>query len=126
MVTLDVVVVFWKEVTLDIISRKGHYIGVVIAPGLGVMTDYLYQKTALLPKIDLKEPTDVIGKSTREAMLAVAVFGYRGLVRQIVTEIFANMMGKAHIWSTGSSSPLIPPKLPDFQITDPNIPLSVL
>ena len=51
----------------------------VIAPGLGVMVDYMYQRTALLPKIDLEEPVSVIGKSTKNAMLAGAVYGYRGL-----------------------------------------------
>src|SRR5258708_19745836 len=100
--------------------------GGVIGPGVGVMTDYLYQKTALLPKIDLKEPTDVIGKSTREAMLAGAVYGYRGLVRQIVTEIVAKLEGKAHIVATGSYAPLIAAKLPALQIVDPDFTLHVL
>src|SRR5580704_8705890 len=52
--TPAVVVDFGTAVTFDIISRAGDYIGGVIAPGLGAMTDYLYQKTALLPKIDLE------------------------------------------------------------------------
>src|SRR5260370_9356792 len=96
-----VVVDFGTAVTFDIISRKGHYIGGVIAPGLGVMTDYLYQKTPLLPKIDLEEPTAVIGKSTREAMLAGAVYGSRGLARQIGSEIVSKLSGKPHIVATG-------------------------
>src|SRR5258708_34718468 len=100
--------------------------GGVIGPGVGVMTDYLYQKTALLPKIDLKEPTDVIGKSTREAMLAGAVYGYRGLARQIVTEIVAKLEGKAHIVSEGRNAPLISSKLPEVQIEDPDLPLEWL
>jgi type III pantothenate kinase len=121
-----VVVDFGTAVTFDIISRNGHYIGGVIAPGLGAMTDYLYQKTALLPKIDLEEPTDVIGKSTREAMLAGAIYGYRGLVRQIVTEIVAKLEGKAHIVATGSYASLIAAKLPELQIVDPDLTLEGL
>ncbi len=117
---------FGTAVTFDIISRAGHYIGGVIAPGLGAMTDYLYQKTALLPKIDLEEPTDVIGKSTREAMLAGAIYGYRGLVRQIVTEIVAKLEGKAHIVATGSYASLIAAKLPELQIVDPDLTLEGL
>jgi type III pantothenate kinase len=124
--TPAVVVDFGTAVTFDIISRKGQYIGGVIAPGLGVMTDYLYQKTALLPRIDLEEPTDVIGKSTREAMLAGAVYGYRGLVRQIVTEIVAKLEGKARIVATGSYAPLIAAKLPELQIVDPDLTLEGL
>ncbi len=124
--TPAVVVDFGTAVTFDIISRQGHYIGGVIAPGLGVMTDYLYQKTALLPRIDLEEPTEIIGKSTREAMLAVAVFGYRGLVRQIVTEIVGKLEGKARIVATGSYAPLIAAKLPELQIVDPDLTLEGL
>ena len=59
----------------------------MIAPGLEAMTDYLHQRTALLPKISLLEPPGAIGKSTKDAMLAGAVYGYRGLVRQILQEI---------------------------------------
>ena len=47
-----VVVDFGTAVTFDIISKRGAYVGGVIAPGLEVMTDYMYQRTALLPKID--------------------------------------------------------------------------
>ena len=82
-----VVVDFGTAVTFDIISADRKYIGGVIAPGLQVMTEYLYQRTALLPRIDLTEPVAAVGKSTRAAMMAGAIFGYRGLVRQILEEI---------------------------------------
>jgi type III pantothenate kinase len=121
-----VVVDFGTAVTFDIIDRNANYIGGVIAPGLGVMTDYLYQKTALLPRIDLSEPTDVIGKSTRGAMLAGAVYGYRGLVRQILTEIVARMEGKVRIVGTGSYAELIAAKLPELQIIDQELTLEGL
>ena len=64
-----VVVDFGTAVTFDVISPDKKYIGGVIAPGLEVMTDYFFQRTALLPKIDLREPVAAIGKSTRAAML---------------------------------------------------------
>src|SRR5207302_2125097 len=81
-----IVVDFGTAVTFDIISPDKKYIGGVIAPGLEAMTDYLYQRTALLPKIYLLEPAHAIGKSTREAMLAGAVIGYRGLVKEILAQ----------------------------------------
>lgn len=124
--TPAIVVDFGTAVTFDIISKNGDYIGGVIAPGLGMMTEYLYQRTALLPKIDLEEPPDVIGKSTRGAMLAGAVYGYRGLVRQIVTEIVGRLEGKARIVATGSYASLIAAKLPELQIVDPDLTLEGL
>ena len=121
-----IVVDFGTAVTFDIISRKGIYEGGVIAPGLGVMTDYMYQRTALLPKIDLEEPISVIGKTTRSAMLAGAIYGYRGLVRQIVTEIVARLEGKVRIVGTGSYANLIAAKLPELQIVDLDLTLEGL
>ena len=84
-----IVVDFGTAVTFDIISEQKNYIGGVIAPGLEAMTNFLYQRTALLPKLSLKEPRRTIGKSTIEAMLSGAVFGYRGLVREILGRIKA-------------------------------------
>jgi type III pantothenate kinase len=121
-----IVVDFGTAVTFDIISSKGVYEGGVIAPGLGVMVDYLYQRTALLPKIDLEEPISIIGKSTKNAMLAGAVYGYRGLVRQIVTEIVAKLDGKVRIIATGSYADLIAAKLPELQIVDLELTLEGL
>jgi type III pantothenate kinase len=121
-----IVVDFGTAVTFDILSRKGVYEGGVIAPGLRVMTDYLYQRTALLPKIDLAEPVTVIGKTTKDAMLAGAIYGYRGLVRQIVTEIVAKLDGKVRIIATGSYADLIAAKLPELQIVDLDLTLEGL
>ena len=121
-----IVVDFGTAVTFDIVSKDRDYLGGVIAPGLGVMTDYLYDRTALLPRIDLEEPVQVIGKSTRAAMLAGAVYGYRGLVRQIITEIVAQLEGKAKIVATGSYAALIAAKLPELQIVDPDLTLEGL
>jgi type III pantothenate kinase len=121
-----IVVDFGTAVTFDIISAKQVYEGGVIAPGLGVMTDYMYQRTALLPKIDLEEPVSVIGKTTKDAMLAGAIYGYRGLVRQIVTEIVAKLDGKVRIIATGSYADLIAAKLPELQIVDLDLTLEGL
>jgi type III pantothenate kinase len=101
-----VVVDFGTAVTFDIISREQKYIGGVIAPGLEAMTDYLHQRTALLPTITLREPPGPIGKTTRHAMLAGAVYGYRGLVREILAQIRSEI-GRAKIVATGGYADLI-------------------
>ena len=51
------------------------------------MTSYLHEKTALLPAIEIREVSAVIGKNTEEAMLIGAVHGYRGLVRELVLQL---------------------------------------
>jgi type III pantothenate kinase len=103
-----VVVDFGTAVTFDIINADRKYVGGVIAPGLEAMTDYLHQRTALLPKISLIEPPGPIGKSTKHAMLAGAVYGYRGLVREILAEIRRKLSAKkVHVIATGGYAQLI-------------------
>jgi type III pantothenate kinase len=122
-----VVVDFGTAVSFDIISRERKYVGGVIAPGLEAMTDYLHQRTALLPKISLLEPPSVIGKSTRHAMLAGAVHGYRGLVRQILEEIKEELGArKLRVVATGGYAELIAARLPEIQAVRPDLTLEGL
>ncbi|MDB6151726.1 MAG: Type pantothenate kinase [Chthoniobacteraceae bacterium] len=112
-----VVVDFGTAVSFDIISAEGNYVGGVIAPGLEAMTDYLHQRTALLPKITLLEPPAAIGKSTRKAMLSGAVYGYRGLVRQILVELGRELGVKENlnVVATGGYADLIGAGLPEIK-----------
>lgn len=123
-----VVVDFGTAVTFDILSREKNYVGGVIAPGLEAMTDYLHQRTALLPKISLLEPPGPIGKSTKQAMLAGAVYGYRGLVRQILVEIKAELSPrkKLRVIATGGYAELIAAGLPEIDSVQPNLTLEGL
>jgi type III pantothenate kinase len=103
-----VVVDFGTAVTFDILGLQTKYVGGVIAPGLEAMTAYLHQRTALLPKITLLEPPGPIGKSTKHAMLAGAVYGYRGLVREILTEIRKELgVKRLKVVATGGYAELI-------------------
>jgi type III pantothenate kinase len=124
--TPAVVIDFGTAVTFDIVSADNAYVGGVIAPGLDVMTDYLHQRTALLPKIDLVEPPGVIGKSTTDAMLAGVVHGYRGLIKEILSEIQETESTPLHIVSTGGYAHLIAAKLPLIQTVHQNLTLDGL
>jgi type III pantothenate kinase len=123
-----VVVDFGTAVTFDILSAAGDYIGGVIAPGLEVMSDYLFQRTALLPRIRPAEPTSAVGRSTREAMLAGAVYGYRGLVREILIQIRRQLGSprRLHVVATGGYATLISARLPDIKLVHPNLTLEGL
>jgi type III pantothenate kinase len=78
---------FGTALTIDGITSDGAYIGGVIVPGLSFMTDYLAEKTALLPRIELRHDKRTIGRSTEQAMQSGARLGYRGMVKEIVQEI---------------------------------------
>jgi len=123
-----VVVDFGTAVTFDIVSERRTYVGGVIAPGLEAMTNFLYQRTALLPRISLKEPRNAVGKSTLEAMLSGAVFGYRGLVKEILARIKAEQFPhkKVYVIATGGYARLIARDLPEIGVIRPHLTLEGL
>jgi len=123
-----VVIDFGTAVTFDIVSERRTYVGGVIAPGLEAMTNFLYQRTALLPKISLKEPRNAVGKSTLEAMLSGAVFGYRGLVREILVRIKTEQFPrrKVYVIATGGYAQLIARGLPEIGVVRAHLTLEGL
>ena len=123
-----IVVDFGTAVTFDVVSARCHYVGGVIAPGLEAMTSFLYQRTALLPKLTLREPERAIGRTTRGAMMAGAVFGYRGLVREILAGIRreSSARGKVRIVATGGYAELIAHRLREIEAVHPHLTLEGL
>jgi type III pantothenate kinase len=122
-----VVVDFGTAVTFDVVNAKGDYTGGIIAPGLAAMTDYLHEKTALLPRIKITEPKNVVGKSTKQAMLAGAVYGYRGLVRELIGELKRELKAKRlPVVATGGYAQLIAAGLPEISAIEPNLTLEGL
>jgi type III pantothenate kinase len=123
-----IVVDFGTAVTFDIVSKQNAYIGGVIAPGLESMTNFLYQRTALLPKLSLREPRSAVGKSTEGAMMAGAIFGYRGLVREIIRRIKAERFPRecVHVVATGGYARLIARRLTEIEAVHPNLTLEGL
>jgi type III pantothenate kinase len=122
-----VVVDFGTAVTFDVVDRAGNYVGGIITPGLVAMTDYLHEKTALLPRIKIHEVRSTIGKSTREAMLIGAVHGYRGLARELIAELKRELKAKnLPVVATGGYAELIAEKLPEITAVKPNLTLEGL
>ncbi len=121
-----IIIDFGTAVTFDVISGQPAYCGGVIAPGLGAISGYLPQKTALLPAIELAEPESAIGKSTVQAMQAGAVFGYRGLVKEIIARIRMELAGSPKIIATGGDAALIAAGVPEIDTVDPDITLDGL
>ncbi len=124
-----IVLDFGTAVTFDVIAPSGNspaYLGGVIAPGLASMTEGLARRTALLPHIQLEEPKHAIGKSTQEAMLAGAVFGYRGLVREILLNLYKELPAHPVVIATGGDAPLITRGLPEITHLAPRLTMEGL
>ncbi|HWI57997.1 MAG TPA: type III pantothenate kinase [Bacillota bacterium] len=122
-----VVVDFGTAVTFDVVNRAGDYVGGIIAPGLAAMTDYLHEKTALLPRIKIREIQSAIGKSTEQAMLVGAVHGYRGLVRELILELKRELKARRlPVVATGGYGQLIAAKLSEITAVEPLLTLEGL
>ncbi len=102
--------------TFDILSEKG-YEGGIIAPGIGAMTRYLHEQTALLPELDpkdllLAEDSDAIGKSTLRAMRFGCAAGFSGMIgsllENLLTELKKNNYGEPKILATGGCAGILP------------------
>ncbi|MES2597264.1 MAG: type III pantothenate kinase [Verrucomicrobiota bacterium] len=120
-----IVIDFGTAVTFDILSADKHYIGGVIAPGLRLMTDYLHERTALLPLVELSEPPSAIGTSTVGAIQAGAAIGYRGMIKGIL-EALKNELSEsahAHVVATGGDAGWIMAGIEEKIPVDPDLTL---
>src|SRR5712692_2279814 len=73
-----VVVDFGTAITFDAVSEKGEYLGGVIAPGLGVSSEALFQRAARLPRVEIREPQRVIGSNTVASIQSGLFYGAIG------------------------------------------------
>jgi type III pantothenate kinase len=122
-----VVVDFGTAVTFDVVDGRGDYAGGIIAPGLAALTDYLHEKTALLPRIRIREVGSAIGKSTEQAMLIGAVHGYRGLVRELILKLKGELaVRRLPVVATGSYAKLIAARMPEITAVEPLLTLEGL
>ena len=121
-----IVVDFGTAVTFDVIGPERTYLGGAIAPGLASMGDYLARNTALLPAIEPHEPKHAIGTSTVEAMHSGAVYGYRGMVKEILAKLEEEMGRRPTVVATGGDAALIARGVPRIDHVDPDITLNGL
>jgi type III pantothenate kinase len=120
-----IVVDFGTAATFNAIDAGGRFLGGVIAPGLAAMTRYLPDQTAKLPVIKLREPARAIGRSTREAMLAGTVHGYRGMIKEIIARLRAEL-GPAKVVGAGGDARFLAAGLPDIDVVDTTLTLQGL
>src|SRR5438034_10489596 len=86
-----VVVDFGTATTFDAVSKKGEYLGGVIAPGIGISAQALFEHTARLPLVDIRQPAKVIGTNTVASIQAGLFFGYLGLVDGILERLIGEL-----------------------------------
>jgi type III pantothenate kinase len=121
-----VVVDFGTATTLDAITAKGEYLGGAICPGVQISADALFQRTARLPRIEVRKPARAIGRTTVGAMESGLFFGYVGMVEGLVRRMSEELGGNAVCVATGGLAEVIAPETPLIHHVDPDLTLQGL
>jgi type III pantothenate kinase len=118
-----IVVDFGTATTLDAITAKGEYLGGAICPGVTISADALFQRAARLPRIDVRKPSRVVGRTTVGAMESGLFWGYVGMVDGLVRRMSDELGGNAICVATGGLADVIAPEIPQIQHVDADLTL---
>ncbi len=121
-----IIVDFGTATTFCTITPQGEYLGGAIAPGLKGAADSLHLKTAKLPEIDLEIPQSIIGRNTATSMQSGIMYGYAGLVDEIVKRIQRDLKQPAYVVATGGLASTILPISQTIQEVRPHLTLEGL
>lgn len=121
-----IVVDFGTATTFDVVSRKGEYIGGVICPGIGISADALFQRAARLPRVDVRNPGKVIGRSTVGSIQSGLYFGYAAMCEGIIARIRAELGESVRVVATGGLAETLAADIPAIEAVDPVLTLTGL
>ena len=102
-----IVVDFGTAITFDAISAEGEYIGGVIAPGLGIAAEALFERAARLPRVNIRQPRSVIETTTVGSMQSGLYYGFLGLVDGILKRMLDQMGSNCQVVATGGQADLM-------------------
>ncbi|UCZ53328.1 type III pantothenate kinase [Bacillus shivajii] len=114
-----IIVDFGTATTYCYIDDKGQYIGGAIAPGIRISSEALYNRASKLPRIEIAQGKDIIGKNTVDAMQAGLLYGYVGQVEGIVERMKQKAYKSPTVIATGGLAKLISSETEMIDIVDP-------
>lgn len=121
-----VIIDFGTAITFDVISRDGSYLGGLILPGIEMGLKSLHEKTALLPKVELRPAGNIIGKDTVNSMRGGILFGYGAMCDGLVSK-YRSLLGRGlKVIATGGNAKLIKRYAHSIQIVDEDLTLKSL
>lgn len=121
-----VVVDFGTAITFDCISQRGEYVGGAIFPGIGLALESLFRRTAKLPRVQLKEPDGVIGKSTIHSIQSGIIYGYSSMIDGMIDQISKSFGTEVYSIATGGYAEIISPHTKSIKIIDKTLTLDGL
>ena len=120
------VVDFGTGPNFDCVSKRGEFLGGVIAPGMQISAEALFSRAARLARIPIQKPPRAIGRNTAHSVQSGIVFGYVGLVDGLVDRIRAEIGDPCRVLATGGLAPLVAPESRTIEEVVPNLTLEGL
>lgn len=121
-----IIIDFGTATTFCAVDKKGDYLGGAICPGIGISTDALVQRTAKLPRIEVRRTGKVICRNTVESMQSGVYYGFVGQVDGIVARMRRELGGNAKVVATGGLAVVIAPATKAIDIVEPMLTLEGL
>lgn len=124
--TKVLVVDFGTALTFTLVDQSGRIEGVSIAPGLKTAVKSLFSQTAQLPEVPLEMPTKPLGTDTVSAIQSGILWGYVGMVKEMIAQVKALNTGPVQVLATGGLSSILTPLQDHFDVVDKRITLEGL
>ena len=121
-----IVLDFGTGTTLDVVSSNGEYVGGIIAPGLGISAEALFSKAARLHRVDVREPKQLIGRTTEQSLRSGLYYGYLALVDGLVRRLLSEFDTEVPIVATGGLATVFANDLPQLRAVDSGLTLEGL
>jgi len=121
-----IVVDFGTATTFDVVTRRGEYLGGVICPGIGISADALFQRAARLPRVEMRNPGRVVGRSTVSSIQSGLYFGYAVMVEGMIARIRDELQEHTRAVATGGLAEALAADIPSIEAVDPVLTLTGL
>ena len=118
-----IIVDFGTTTNFDVTAADGHYIGGVIAPGISMSIESLFQGASQLPRIQFRRPEKIVGANTVACMETGVYWGYVYLARAMVDAISNELGNNPRVVATGGLAPALADEIESIDDIDPALTL---
>ena len=117
---------FGTALTIDYVNRYRVLIGGLIAPGMNTLASALKITTSKLPEVVIEKPASVLQTTTIGSIQSGIVYGYFGLVEELLTQVKKEIGDNPKVIATGGFAKLIAENTTHIDIVEENLLLDGL
>lgn len=117
-----IVIDLGTAITLDVVSARREYLGGIIVPGIHITAETLFERTALLPLVEITKPKHLIGKDTQGSILSGIFYGYGEMLKGLIGLLSKDSKTAPKVILTGGHAKLMAEYIKDkVKIVEPDL-----